>query len=59
MLYQLREEGVPYRLAIGITPVLAEQLADADVQDHFEAYLAQRIAAAERDVTLFQRRRHR
>ncbi len=53
MLYELREEGVPYRLAIGITPVLAEQLADADVQEHFETYLAQRITAAEHDVAHF------
>lgn len=52
-LYELKEEGVPFRLAIGITPVLAEQLADPDVQEHFEAYLAQRIAAAEHDIAHF------
>ena len=53
MLFELRDEQVPYRLAIGITPVLAEQLADADVLEHFEVYLAQRIAAAENDIRYF------
>ena len=27
-LHDLHEEGVPFRLTIGITPILAEQLAD-------------------------------
>lgn len=48
-LYELREDGVPFRLAIGITPILAEQLADLDVQQHFVDYLDQKIAAAEYD----------
>ena len=30
-LHDLADEGCPYRLTIGLTPVLAEQLADADV----------------------------
>ncbi|MBE2271004.1 MAG: DUF1957 domain-containing protein [Anaerolinea sp.] len=54
MLYDLKEEGIPYSLTIGITPVLAEQLADPDVLEHFDQYLAQRIDAAARDIAYFQ-----
>lgn len=53
MLYDLKEEGVPYSITIGLTPVLAEQLADPDVLEHFDQYLAQRIEAAKRDVDYF------
>ena len=34
-LYDLREEGIPFHLTVGITPVLAEQLADPFIVDHF------------------------
>ncbi|NDJ62685.1 MAG: DUF1957 domain-containing protein [Chloroflexi bacterium] len=54
MLYDLKEEGVPYRLTIGITPVLAEQLADADILDHLDQYLQTRIEAATEDMALFE-----
>jgi 1,4-alpha-glucan branching enzyme len=53
MLYDLKEEGIPYALTLGITPVLAEQLADPDVLEHFDQYLAARIEAAKRDVEYF------
>jgi len=53
-LYRLLEEGVPARLTLTLTPVLLEQLADADVQRNFKTYLTDRIAAAERDVTRFE-----
>jgi 1,4-alpha-glucan branching enzyme len=53
-LYELREEGVPFRLTIGITPVLAEQLADADVCDHFDEFLDDKIARAKKDVLRFR-----
>ncbi len=51
--YDLREEGVPFRLTIGITPVLAEQLADSLVQEHFIEYLSDKIAAAAKDIERF------
>jgi 1,4-alpha-glucan branching enzyme len=54
MLYALRDDGVPFRITIGITPILAEQLADADVQDHFDQYMEDRIEAARKDIALFQ-----
>lgn len=49
-LYDLREEGVDYRLAIGITPILMEQLADEEVKKHFVTYLEERIQLAEEDA---------
>jgi 1,4-alpha-glucan branching enzyme len=54
MLYDLRAEGVPFHLTIGITPILAEQLADADVLDHLDAYLDDRIEAAKKDMVYFE-----
>ncbi len=53
-LYDLKEDGVPYKLTIGITPVLGEQLADGAVKDHFDQYLDDKIEAASRDVPRFQ-----
>ncbi len=52
-LYDLREEGVDYRLTLSLTPVLAEQLADADIGRHFLHYLEGEILAAERDIPRF------
>jgi len=53
-LYDLRDEGVPYKITIGITPVLAEQLADPDVLDHLDEYLDDKIARAKQDVLRFR-----
>lgn len=52
-LYDLKEEGVPYKLTVGITPILAEQLADALVLDHFDQFLDERIEAATKDIAYF------
>lgn len=52
-LYDLKEQSVPFRLTIGITPVLSEQLADADVVEHLDLYINDKIAAAARDMTYF------
>ena len=49
MLYRLQAEGVPARLTLGLTPVLLEQLADADVIRNFGAYVEEKIRAAEAD----------
>jgi len=54
-LTDLHEEKLPVHLTIGLTPILCEQLADPLVQEHFEAYLAEKIAAAEQDIPRFQR----
>ncbi len=53
-LYDLRAEGVSYKITIGITPVLAEQLADADVCDHLDEYLEDKIARAKQDILRFR-----
>jgi 1,4-alpha-glucan branching enzyme len=53
-LYDLKEEGVPFHLTIGLTPILVEQLADADVLDHLDAYLDDKLAAAKADVDRFE-----
>ncbi len=52
-LYDLVEEGIPCRLTLGITPILAEQLIDPDVLDHLDQYLDDKIEAAKRDIVYF------
>ncbi len=54
-LYDLHEEGVPAKLTIGLTPVLCEQLADPLVQEHFDAYLEEKIEAAASDIPRFRK----
>ena len=53
-LYDLKAEGVRFRITIGLTPILAEQLADEDVKNHLDQYLEDRIAAAKKDIALFE-----
>jgi len=52
-LYNLSEEGVAFRLTLGLSPVLAEQLADPTVLAHFETYLDERLEAAKKRYALF------
>jgi 1,4-alpha-glucan branching enzyme len=52
-LHDLAAEGVPFHLTLGVTPVLAEQLADADIQEHFLDYVDERLAAIEADIARF------
>ncbi|MBI2767948.1 MAG: DUF1957 domain-containing protein [Chloroflexi bacterium] len=40
-------------VTINVTPILAEQMVDPLMQDHFRAYLADRIQRADADVTRF------
>ncbi len=54
-LHDLAGEGVRYRLTIGVTPVLAEQLADADVRANLEDYLIDQRDRAYSDVARFER----
>src|SRR3954454_18383733 len=53
-LTDLVEEGVQFHLTIGITPILAEQLADPLIIDHFVHYAAERAAWAAKDVQRFE-----
>jgi 1,4-alpha-glucan branching enzyme len=52
-LYDLKDDGVRFKLTLGITPVLAEQLNDPDVCDHLDQYLDDRINAAKRDIAYY------
>lgn len=54
-LHDLAGEGVPFRLTIGITPVLAEQLADADVLRNLDDYIDDLRQRAESDIARFER----
>lgn len=49
-LFDLKRDGIEPHLTLGLTPILLEQLADADVRDHFELYLEERLALAEADI---------
>ncbi len=53
-LYDLRERGVKAPITVSITPVLAEQLADPLIHEHFRLYVRDRIAAAEADIPRFE-----
>src|SRR5438876_9690899 len=53
-LTDLHEEGIRAKVTVGITPVLAEQLADPLIIRHFEEYLQQEVEAATQEVRRFQ-----
>ena len=55
-LYDLAEEGCPFRVAIGITPILAEQLSDATIIENFRAYMAAVLSRTEDAVLAYERR---
>ncbi len=48
-LHDLREDGVPYRITIGLTPTLLEQLAHPEIKSRFLAYVDDQIARADQD----------
>lgn len=52
-LHDLKHDGVPYRLAIGFSPILLEQLADPAHLEHFDHYLQEKIRFAEHDLAYF------
>lgn len=49
-LERLERDGVPARLTISFTPVLAEQLADEGFREEFRAWIAGRRTQLERDT---------
>lgn len=53
-LYDLKDEGTKFKLTIGITPVLAEQINDETVKDHLDEYLEDKIARAKQDILRFR-----
>ncbi|MBI4307213.1 MAG: DUF1957 domain-containing protein [Chloroflexi bacterium] len=50
----LRVEGCRFKLTIGMTPILAEQLADDLVRDHMGEFLEGKVRRAEADVRRFR-----
>lgn len=53
LLHDLRDDGVPYRITIGLTPPLVEQLVDADIQKRFVEYVDDQIKRADLDAKRF------
>src|SRR3989475_10690319 len=53
LLHDLRDAGVHYRMVIGLTPVLLEQLADPDGDVRNLGYIDDQVRRAERDVRRF------
>ncbi|MEW6556344.1 MAG: 1,4-alpha-glucan branching protein domain-containing protein [Elusimicrobiota bacterium] len=56
ILYELKEQKIPYRIVIGITPVLAEQLADEYFLKRFEEFMSAKIQRASFDIDKFSAR---
>lgn len=52
----LLREDIPYKITVGITPVLTEMLIDGELQKRFLEYLDHRIEAAQHDRQLFETR---
>ena len=50
MISELYDEGIKAKLTVGITPILAEQLSDAHLQQGFIDYLDSRIKAVSEDL---------
>src|SRR5436189_585493 len=50
LLHDLRAEGVRYRITIGLTPTLLEQLADPEICTRFLTYADDQIRRAELDA---------
>ena len=53
LLHDLRRAGVAYRIVIGLTPILLEQLADHDIDVRTLEYIDDQLARAEKDVRRF------
>ncbi len=54
VLYDLKLEGCPFRLTLGITPVLLEQLADQLVLHNLADFLEEKVERARSDVKRFE-----
>jgi len=54
-LYDLRQEGCSFKLTLGLTPVLVEQLADSLVIAHMGEFIEDRVRRAQEDVRRFDK----
>jgi len=53
LLHDLRDAGVEYRIVIGLTPILIEQLADRDINVRTLEYIDDQVLRAEKDAQRF------
>jgi 1,4-alpha-glucan branching enzyme len=53
-LYDLKQEGLLFKLTLGVTPVLVEQLADPLVISHLAEFIEDKIRRAQADVKRFE-----
>ncbi|MBV9786766.1 MAG: DUF1957 domain-containing protein, partial [Chloroflexi bacterium] len=51
---QLASEGISPRITLGLTPVLVEQLADADFKDELTGYINDKVRQAKADQEQFR-----
>jgi 1,4-alpha-glucan branching enzyme len=54
-LWDLKGEGVPFKLTVSLTPVLVEQLADPLIIGHLEEFLKDKLTRAQADVLRFKK----
>ncbi len=52
-LYDLKDEGLSFRITVSVTPILAEQLGDELIKDHFEIFAQERSTWAAADIDRF------
>lgn len=53
-LFDLKEMGLDYRITVSVTPILAEQLADPLIVEHFLTYAEERSTWAAADIERFR-----
>jgi 1,4-alpha-glucan branching enzyme len=54
-LYDLKQNGIPFKLTVGLTPVLVEQLADELVIEHLVEFIRDKITRAQTDAKRFEK----
>jgi 1,4-alpha-glucan branching enzyme len=54
-LHELRSEKCNFKLTMGLTPVLVEQLADGLIKEHLAEYMNDKLKRAESDVKRFEK----
>ncbi len=54
-LFDLKNEGCPFKLTLGMTPVLVEQLGDELILKHFRIYIEDKIKRAAADISRFDK----
>ncbi len=52
---RLMSEGIPAKITLGVTPILAEQLASVSFKEGFVSYLKQKMEASQNDIKDFER----